>query len=143
MLHAPHIYYGHTNIDLLGVCLAPPVIQILVSEVLGSVLSADNDNWMAVVRNLRREQNKWARMTRVLGREGADALTLGMFYMEVVQAVLLYGLETWVMLPHIGRTLGVFHHRVVRRLTGRQPRRGLEGSWVSSTGGGDGVGGTA
>ena len=50
-----------------------------------------------------------------------------MLYVEVVQAVLLYGLETWVMYPHIGRILGSFHHRVARRLMGRQPWMGLEG----------------
>ena len=35
--------------------------------------------------------------------------------------------------PHIGRTLGSFHHRVVFRLTGRTPRRGLYGMWVYPT----------
>ena len=30
----------------------------------------------------------------------------------------------------IGRTLGGFHCRVAYRLTGRQPRRGLDGTWV-------------
>ena len=34
------------------------------------------------------------------------------------------------MSPHIGRTLDGFHQRVTRRLTGRQPQRGLDGAWV-------------
>ena len=33
----------------------------------------------------------WSRLTRVLGREVADAWTSGVFYVVVVQAVLLYG----------------------------------------------------
>ena len=49
-------------------------------------------------------------MTRVLGIEVEDARTLGRFYVAVVQAVLMYGSETWVMIPRIGRTLDGFHH---------------------------------
>ena len=43
---------------------------------------------------------------------------------------MLYGSETWVMNPHIGRALGGFHHRVVHRLTGRQPRKGRDEVWT-------------
>ena len=93
------------------------------------LLSAD-DNWKMVVLNLRRAHQKRAFPTRVFGREGADSRTSGMFYVSVVQAVLLYGLETWVIFPCIGRTLGRFHHRVDHRLIGRKLRRGLYGRWV-------------
>ena len=34
------------------------------------------------------------------------------------------------MSPCIGRTLVGFHHRVAHRLTGHQPRNGLDGMWV-------------
>ena len=50
--------------------------------------------------------------------------------MAVVQAVILYGSETWVMTPCIGRVLDGFHHRVGCRMTGQQPRRGWDGGWV-------------
>ena len=59
-----------------------------------------------------------------------DNRTLIIIYMAVVQAFLLYRLETWVISLRIGRTLGGFHCRVAYRLTGRQPRRGLDGTWV-------------
>ena len=32
--------------------------------------------------------------------------------------------------PPIGRLLGGFHHKVARRLTGRQPRLGRDGLWI-------------
>ena len=57
-------------------------------------------------------------MTRLLRIEGADEWTLGVLYVAVVQAVLLYGLETWVISPLIGSTLGGFHHIVTYRLRG-------------------------
>ena len=64
----------------------------------------------------------------MLVREGSDDWTLGMFYIAVVQSVILYGSETWFMFLHIGRTLGRFHNRVVRRLVGRQPKRRMDGT---------------
>ena len=69
-------------------------------------------------------------MYSVLRREGSDARTLGRIYVTVVQAVMIYGSETWVITPYIGRVLGGFHHRVACRLTGRQPWRGQGGGWV-------------
>ena len=56
--------------------------------------------------------------------------TSGMFYATVVQAILLYGLETWIMSPWIGKALGGFHHRVVWRLTGWMPQRNFDGTWT-------------
>ena len=50
-------------------------------------------------------------------REGADTCDMGRIYVAVVQAVMIYGLETWVITSHIGRVLGGFHNRVACRLT--------------------------
>ena len=71
-----------------------PPAPISYFKYLGRILSASENNWPAVVRNLRQAQKNWERMTHVLGREGADAQTLGMLYVVLVQAVLIYVLET-------------------------------------------------
>ena len=65
-----------------------------------------------------------------MSREGENACTSVHIYLVVVQSVIIYKSETWVMTPHIGRFLGGFHHRVALRLTGRQPRIGRYGVWV-------------
>ena len=52
------------------------------------------------------------------------------FYMAVVQSIPLFGLETWVIYPCIGRMLGIFHQQVINSLTGQQPRLQVDGSWV-------------
>ena len=83
-----------------------------------------------VVCNLRRARQKWAWTTWVFSREGADARTSGRIYLAVVKSVMIYGSESWVLTPHMKRVLGGLFHRVARRLTGRQPRRGQEGGWV-------------
>ena len=46
---------------------------------------------------MHRERMKWAQMSRVLGQEGADVWTLGMFYITVVKTVLIYRSESWAM----------------------------------------------
>ena len=43
--------------------------------------------------------------------------------------MLLFGAETWVLNPQIERALDSFMHGAVRRITGRQPRRGWDGKW--------------
>ena len=61
---------------------------------MGQVLAKEDDDWPSVMRNLRRARQKWAWMTHIFNREGADAHTLGHIYLAVVQSVLLYGSET-------------------------------------------------
>ena len=99
-----------------------PLSPVSSFKCLSKVLSEVDDYWPAVVHNLRRAWQKLPRLKYVLGREGADDRTSGMFYLAVVKSVLLYGFQAWVMYQSIGRTLGLFHHRVGYGLTGRQLR---------------------
>ena len=103
-----------------------PLVPVSSFKYLGRVMLASDDDWPAVEQNLRREQQKWERLTRVLEREGVDAWTSGRIYMVVVQAVLLYGSQMWVMTPCIGRVWGGFCHRVARRLKGWQSWRRID-----------------
>ena len=41
-------------------------------------------------------------MSRILSREGAKPRVFGFFFKAVVQAVLIFGLETWVVTPGMG-----------------------------------------
>ena len=50
-----------------------------------------------------------------------------MLFRVVVQVMLIFELEMWVLTPHMGRALESFQHRVARSITGRQPRRQEEG----------------
>ena len=68
-------------------------------------------------------------MSRILGREGSDIHTSGTFYKSVVQEILLFRLDTWMMIPLIGRNLGIFYHRGTHWLAGMQLYRNMEGRW--------------
>ena len=58
---------------------------------------------------------------RILSREGADKRVSEKFFKAVVQAVLLFGAETWVLTPRIERAMESFLLRAAIRITGRQP----------------------
>ena len=53
----------------------------------------------------------------------------GFFSKVVTQAVLLFGTETWVLIPRMERGLSSFRQRVVRHITRTQPRIYGGGSW--------------
>ena len=59
----------------------------------------------------------------------ADKRMSGNFFKAVVQQVLLFVAETWVLTPRIERALESFMHGAARRITGNQPRRGGGGKW--------------
>ena len=94
---------------------------------LGRMLTALDDDWPAVAVNMSNSWRRWEWISRILVREGADPRASGTFYKAMVQATLLFGVETWVVIPRIGRTLGSFHHRVARRLVGIWTRRYMMG----------------
>ena len=80
---------------------------------LGQTFLSSDGDWPEVGCNLRRARVRWGRLVRILGREGADRRTAGNFYVVVVQEVLLFGSETWVLNPQLEKSLEVFHHQAV------------------------------
>ena len=75
---------------------------------LEHILRGTYYNWPAVVDNMWNAQKKWTRMSRILVQEGTDARMSGKIFKVVMQEVLLFGSETWVETPHMGRTMGGF-----------------------------------
>ena len=87
---------------------------------LGRVMTAGDDDWPAVAGNLAKARNSWGRMQGILRREGATPRISGNFFKAVVQQVLLFGADTWVVTPNMERALSAFLHGEARQLTGRQ-----------------------
>ena len=106
-----------------------PIKNVSAFKYLGRVLKAGDDDWLAVVGNLGKARKIWGRLSRVLGREGADPKVSGNFYKAFTQAVLLIGAETWVLPQRMEKALDSFQSRVARRITGRQPRQKKGGRW--------------
>ena len=90
-----------------------------------------DDNWPAVVDNLRKAQKRWEHISWILERKGSDPWNSCNFYKAVVQSTILFVEESWVISTRIGRTLGGFHHRVDHWLSKMQPKRDVMGRWIS------------
>ena len=97
---------------------------------LGRIFAADNNDWSALFKNLKKARQKWALLSRPLIKTGVKPRVIGFFYKAVAQSVLLYGCETWVVTPRMLKALDAFHHNVARRISNRQPRKLPNDTWV-------------
>ena len=84
-------------------------------------MTAGDEDWQEVAGNLVKARKSWRLLSRILSREGVDRRVSGNFFRVVVQAVLLFGAEKWVMIPRIERALESFMHGAARRITVNQP----------------------
>jgi len=97
--------------------------RVEVFKYLGRLLSYIDDDAQAVRNNLLKARRIWARISRVLRAENASSRVCGLFYKATVQAVLLYGSESWNITPSALKCLEGFHLRAARRMTGKMPKR--------------------
>ena len=107
-----------------------PLKEFNLLKYLVRTLSSSNDYWPEVEQNLRRARVNWVQLVNILGREVADRRTAGIFYVAVVQEVLLFGSDMWVMTPRLEKALGGFRHRSVRQMVGMFPKRQQGVIWV-------------
>ena len=92
-------------------------------------MTEGDDDWPAVAGNLAKDRKSWGRLQGILSREGATKRVSGNFFKAVVQQVLLFGTETWVVSLMMERALSAFINGAARRLTGRQSWKGRDGKW--------------
>ena len=83
-----------------------PLENVTSFRYLGRVISAADDNWLAVARKFYQARAVWRRMMRILSREEAAPWVSGLFFKAEVHAVLLFRLETWVATPLHGQGCG-------------------------------------
>ena len=57
---------------------------------LWRVISATDNDWPVVVRNLTKSRAVWRRLTSIISREGAAPQVSGFFFKAVVQLVLIF-----------------------------------------------------
>ena len=63
-----------------------------------SSLDQTYDDWPAVQRKIMCARSVWGILGTLLQQEGADPRLAEIFYRPVVQAILLCGYDTWVLL---------------------------------------------
>ncbi len=100
-----------------------------VFKYLGWLIAHDDVDTQAMQSNLRRARGCWAWISRVLRAENASSQTSGMFYKATIQVVLLYGSETWSLLPSSVKQIEGFHIRAAWRMSGLRQEKKPDGSW--------------
>ena len=106
-----------------------PLKRVQLFKCLGRIIAYNGNDVPAARRQLARARAVWGRLSKVIAKESVPAPVTGMFYKDVVAAVLLYGCESWVLPPSQLRALEGFHVECARRLTGMRPRK-VKGKWV-------------
>ena len=74
-------------------------------QYMAQVILLVDDHWLAMVRNLYWGRVVWKMNTITLSREGEEPRLSVLFFKSVLQAVLLFGLDTLVVTPCMGRSL--------------------------------------
>lgn len=99
---------------------------------LGRQLTNTNDDWLAVCYNIKKAKTQWGRVRRILKLETSSTRVMGNFYKAVVQSVLLFGAETWVLPNTMLRKLEAFHNQVARHIDRDfiRPDLVIEGEWI-------------
>ena len=104
--------------------------QVEVFKYLGRLLAQDDDDLQAIRNQMRKARGTWARVGQVLRAENVPPQIAAKFYKAVVQAVLLYGSETWVLSTAALASLKRFHiHAAYRMAVKHKPRKGPGNVW--------------
>jgi exonuclease III len=92
---------------------------------LGRPVNSFGDDLYSLMYNINKARGRWARVSRVLRRQGATSKISGYFYKAVVQSVLLYACETWTVTKKMLGLLEGFHHRIARQIASQPTRFNL------------------
>ena len=106
-----------------------PLERVRSFRYLGRILSDNDDDSPCIQENLRRARQRWNCIAKILKAEGANAKCMSKFYMTIVQAVLLYGADTWVIKKQDMDRLRSFHKRALRYMTGEHIRQKGDNTW--------------
>ena len=93
-----------------------PIKSAATLQYLGRSAAYKNIEWAALYHNLMKAQQMWGMVSRVLVKVGATMQALEMMYKTVVQMVLIYVSESWVITDEMMKVLERFHHQIYRRI---------------------------
>ena len=79
-----------------------------------------------------RARSVWGRLGTLLLREGADPRVMAMFYKAVSQAILRYGLKTWVLSVATDNNVEGAHMGFLIYITGKLVLMVVDGTWETS-----------
>ena len=125
--------YSEATFSLTGEKEAEQIEGVEVFKYLRRLLDRSDDDWLVVLRNISKAMQVWGRLGKLLQREGAEPAVSAKFYRAVVQAVLLFGVETRVLSAPMMQRLEGAHVSFLRQVTQKQATQRRDGSWRQMT----------
>ena len=100
---------GDMEFSIDGEGVYKRVENVPTFQYTGQPLYQTDDDWPAVGRNIMRARLVWGRLGTLLRREGSDPKVSASFYRAVVQSILFYGSETWVLSASMEKRIEGMH----------------------------------
>ncbi len=98
---------------------------------LGRLLAQDDDDIQAIHAQLQKARATWAQVGQVLRSKNAIPHVAVTFYKAIVQAILLYGCEAWVLSwTALARLEGFHIHAAYRMAKMHKLKRGPGRTWI-------------
>ncbi len=105
--------------------------HVKLFKYLGRLLAQDNDDAQVIQQQMRKARGVWAQVGQVLRGENVMPRVAAKFYVAVIQAILLYGSETWSLSASALARLEGFQIHVVYKLAWKhRPRQGAHHVWI-------------
>ena len=106
-----------------------PIERVRKFIYLGRRFDEDDNDSACIKDQISKARRQWNCIAKILKRDGADCRTMTRFYLTVVQAVLLYGSDSWTVKKSDIKRLNSFHNRALRYMTGQHIKRLENGEW--------------
>jgi hypothetical protein len=103
--------------------------RVEVFKYLGWLLAYDDNDTQAIRANFAKARKAWAQVSWELRAENASPKVCGVFYKGTIKAVLLFGSETWNLVPLGLKCLEGFHLQAAWQMSGKHPMKRLDGTW--------------
>jgi hypothetical protein len=105
--------------------------RVEVFKYLGCLMSQNDDDIQAIRTQIRKARSSWARIGQVLRSENVSPSVAARFYQAIIQAILLYGSELWVISWTAMARLEGFHICATYKMAKKnRPKRGPNREWI-------------
>ena len=98
---------------------------------LGRIIDDTDDDLKAVENQLKKARATWGRIGKILKiKTDSNIRIMSIFYKVIIQTILLYGSESWVINEKVRDKLRTFHNRCARFITGCFITKEEDGTWI-------------
>ena len=94
-----------------------------------NTVAFDNISYASLYQNLQKARRQWGVLAKVLTSTGATVHHQEIIYKAVVQKILLYGIEIWVVMGSILKVLEGLYHQLARRIVVKTDWHTVDRDW--------------